>query len=201
MLRKNKPVRSYHGVSFLTNQTNKKYLSIDFGHRCAYCDDLDIYGGGYRAYQVEHFAPKEKFPTLRYDYDNLLYCCPWCNRAKWDIWPSNDSQINIVGDKGFVDPCAEEYEMHLERALDGSINAKTPLGNYMKKTLKLYLKRHEIVYNLDRLKRKICELKASISEDKKQGREYHKKEKVLQLIEDDFFQYFGLWEEISERNS
>lgn len=72
MLREKRPIRSYHGEVFRTNRTNKKHLSADFGHRCAYCDDLDEYGGGYRAYHVEHFAPKEKFPELRYDYDNLL---------------------------------------------------------------------------------------------------------------------------------
>lgn len=101
MLREKKPIRSYHGEQFRTNPTNKKHLAEDFGHRCAYCDDLDTYGGGYRAYHVEHFAPKEKFPALRFDYDNLLYACPWCNRAKWDIWPSNDPKINVVGKEGF----------------------------------------------------------------------------------------------------
>ena len=119
MLREKKPIRSYHGEQFRTNPTNKKHLAEDFGHRCAYCDDLDTYGGGYRAYHVEHFAPKEKFPALRFDYDNLLYACPWCNRAKWDIWPSNDPKINVVGKEGFIDPCSEEYDQHLERLADG----------------------------------------------------------------------------------
>ena len=96
MLREKKPIRSYHGEQFRTNPTNKKHLAEDFGHRCAYCDDLDTYGGGYRAYHVEHFAPKEKFPALRFDYDNLLYACPWCNRAKWDllyiIWTNSSAR-------------------------------------------------------------------------------------------------------------
>lgn len=131
MLREKKPIRSYHGEQFRTNPTNKKHLAEDFGHRCAYCDDLDTYGGGYRAYHVEHFAPKEKFPALRFDYDNLLYACPWCNRAKWDIWPSNDPKINVVGKEGFIDPCSEEYDQHLERLADGSIAGMSPLGKYM----------------------------------------------------------------------
>ena len=45
MLREKRPIRSYHGEVFRTNRTNKKHLSADFGHRCAYCDDLDEYGG------------------------------------------------------------------------------------------------------------------------------------------------------------
>lgn len=42
MLREKRPIRSYHGEQFHTNPTNKKHLAEDFGHRCAYCDDLDI---------------------------------------------------------------------------------------------------------------------------------------------------------------
>ena len=41
MLKKEVPVRSYTGEKWRTNATNKKYLAIDFNHRCAYCDDLD----------------------------------------------------------------------------------------------------------------------------------------------------------------
>lgn len=33
------PVRSYSGEKWKTNRTNKKYLALDFEHRCAYCDD------------------------------------------------------------------------------------------------------------------------------------------------------------------
>ena len=198
MLREKRPIRSYHGEKFHTNQTNKKYLVKDFGHRCAYCNDLDAYGGGYRAYHVEHFAPKEKFPALRFDYDNLLYACPWCNRAKWDIWPSDDPQKNIVGEEGFVDPCTEEYDKHLKRLPNGSIAAITPLGRYMYETLKLYLTRHAIVHNVDRLTRKIDELKDSIAADKLIGKECSKKEAALQLIMMDFFEYFKMWKEISE---
>lgn len=160
-----------------------------------------IYGGGYRAYHVEHFAPKEKFPELRYDYDNLLYACPWCNRAKWDIWPSDNSKINVVDSEGFIDPCTEEYDKHLIRLPDGSISGITPLGKYMRKTLQLYLKRHEIIHNLDKLKRKRDELKNSVAKDKLQGKECRKKEAALQLITESFFEYFNLWEKISQESA
>ena len=176
-------------------------MAKDFGHRCAYCNDPDVYGGGYRAYHVEHFAPKEKFPALRFDYDNLLYACPWCNRAKWDIWPSDDPKINIVGEEGFVDPCTEEYDKHLERLTDGSIAGTTPLGKYMHKTLHLYLKRHAIIHNVDRLRRKMNELADSIAADKLIGKDCSKKEAALQLVTKDFFEYFDMWKEVSEETA
>lgn len=198
MLRAKRPIRSYHGEKFCTNRTNKKYLAKDFGHRCAYCDDLDSYGGGYRAYHVDHFAPKSKFPKLQYVYDNLLYACPWCNGAKGDAWPSDDPKKNVMGDEGFIDPCTEDYDKHLERLTDGSIVGTTALGKYMCERLHLFLKRHAIVHNVDKLDRKIEELQKSIDADKLKGKDCTKKETALQLIEKDFFEYFGMWKETSE---
>ena len=201
LLRERIPVRSYHGEAFHTNRTNKRHLSEDFAHRCAYCNDHHAYGGGYRAYQVEHFAPKSKFPDLEYDYDNLLYACPWCNGAKWNIWPSEDAKKNIVGEIGFVDPCTSEYDNHLERLSDGSIKGKTPIGNYMVKTLRLYLKRHAIVYNVDKLQAKVNELEKSVEQDRTKGKNCTAKERALQLIERDFFDYFLLWKSVSDNTS
>lgn len=198
MLREKRPIRSYHGEKFRTNSTNKKYLAEDFGHRCAYCNDSEIYGGGFRAYHVEHFAPKEKFPELRFDYDNLLYACPWCNRAKWDKWPSDDPKITVVGDEGFVDPCTEEYDKHLKRLSDGSIVGITPLGKYIQEALQLYLRRHAIAHNMDKLKQKVYELRESIKADKLVGKDCSKKEAALYLVEQDFFKYFGMWEDVSK---
>ena len=135
---------------------------------------------------------------MRFNYDNLLYSCPWCNRAKWDIWPSNDPEINIVGEEGFVDPCTEEYDKHFERRPDGSIEGITLLGKYMHKTLQLYLKRHAIVHNVDKLRRKKTELEASIAFDKSVGKDCSKKETALELVTKDFFEYFDMWERESK---
>lgn len=72
---------------------------------------------------------------------------------------------------------------------------------YMRKTLQLYLKRHEIIHNLDKLKRKRDELKNSVAKDKLQGKECRKKEAALQLITESFFEYFNLWEKISQESA
>ena len=125
------PQRSYTGIMWRTNRENKKRLINDFEHRCAYCDDLDKYGGGSKVYHVEHFAPKEKFPELKFQYDNLLYACPFCNISKSNKWPSDSSAVAVVGNKGFIDPCTDEYEKHLGRHTSGEIYYKTTLGKYM----------------------------------------------------------------------
>lgn len=201
MLKKKKPVRSHCGIAYRTKTTNKKHLAIDFSHRCAYCDDLDALSSSYRSFQVEHFAPFSKFPELEYNYDNLLYACPWCNRAKWDIWPSEDPNVNVVGEEGFVDPCSDEYHTHLDRQPDGKVVWKTPLGHYMYSTLKLFLKRHEVIYNVERLEDARDRLKQNIEQEKSAGKDVNKKEALLLAIDNEFFIYFKQLIEMNSKNT
>jgi uncharacterized protein (TIGR02646 family) len=162
-----KPIRSYSGEVWRTNSSNKRRLAEDFDNKCAYCDDVDIYSGGYNVYHVEHFAPKEKFKDLEFTYDNLLYSCPFCNISKSNKWVGRTSNENVIGDKGFVDPCTDEYDKHLERDIQGKIIYKTLLGQYMYEELKLYLKRHRIFYNLEKIRLKKNLLKEKIAEKKR----------------------------------
>ena len=89
----------------------------------------------------------------------------------------------------------------MKRLSDGSIDGITPLGKYMCRTLQLYLKRHAIVHNVDKLNQKRKELEASIATDKSLGKDCHKKEDVLQLVTNDFFKYFDLWEKVSKETA
>lgn len=193
MLREKVPKRSRTGQFAKTNSTYKKYLMKDFKHKCAYCGDLDSISGGSRFYHVEHFAPKEKFPEREFIYDNLLYACPYCNGSKSDKWVSDDAEINVIGDEGFVDPCKKEYDLHLDRDSDGKIFAKTELGKYMIKELNLFLKRHEIIYNLEVLQRRTESLKESIEADKKNGIDISLKERILSELYEKFYNYYNLY--------
>lgn len=145
------PQRSFHGQQWLTMKTNKKYLMDDFHHKCAYCDDHDRFCGGSKHYHVDHFAPKARFSHLEFEYDNLLYACPYCNISKSNKWVGTNEQEAIVHDCGFVDPCSSDYASHLVRNDNGSIIAVTPLGQYMLVELKLYLERHRIIYMLEEI--------------------------------------------------
>ena len=68
----------------------------------------------------------------------------------------------MVGNKGFVDPCTDEYEKHLGRNTNGEIYYKTELGMYMFYEMKLYLQRHQLIYNLGRVHTKLKEVKKEI---------------------------------------
>ena len=154
-LRKNIPTHSVLGVKCRSMSEFKPHLRLDFGERCAYCGDGDSIAGSTRNFQVDHFAPKSKFPDLEFEYGNLMYACPYCNRAKWDYWVGEDAKVCVDGDKGIVNPCTPEYDEHLGRLESGAIVAKTPLGWFMYNRLKLYLRRHHLFYKLERLKERI----------------------------------------------
>lgn len=191
MLKKYIPIRSYTGEKWMTNPTNKKYLAIDFRNRCAYCDDLDYLYGGKRSFAVEHFAPKDKFPELKFTYDNLLYACPYCNGAKGNDWPSKSSKINIVNDCGYVDPCSENYYKHLDRnEKTGEIFPTSKLGEYMYSHLNLGLVRHKILYMIDKLNKEIADLEKSIESDKSNGLDADRKQELLNVLDREFRKYY-----------
>lgn len=133
----------------------KDNLRIDFGKRCGYCTDNDLFLGA-RGYQIDHFAPKSKFGLVESErinsYGNLVYSCPFCNRAKSNDWrtESMDQSLDDNGD-GYLDPCSDEYESLFKRDEVGRIVPMNRTGQYMYHHLKLYLIRHQIIFLVSKL--------------------------------------------------
>lgn len=73
-----------------------------------------------------------------------------------------NSAVAVVGNKGIIDPCTDEYEKHLGRHTSGEIYYKTTLGKYMFYEMKLYSQRHQLIYNLGRVHAKLKEVKKEI---------------------------------------
>ena len=76
----------------------------------------------------------------------------------------------MVGDKGFIDPCTDDYYKYIYRNEDGSIGYNGELGKYIYNELNLYLKRHQINYNLISVNEKIEELGDIIQREKEEGK-------------------------------
>jgi len=142
-VQKAKPIRKCT-KTYASYTLFKPYIREDFNKRCGYCDDLDIYHGGVRGYQIDHFKPHSipKFTPLKKEYSNLVYSCPFCNRAKSNKWKD-------VG--GFIDPCEDEYDNHLARNNRGQIVSKTEQGKYIYENLNLHLKRHELLWMIEKI--------------------------------------------------
>jgi len=139
---KHKPARTF-SKAYANYGAYKPYLRDDFNRRCGYCDGLDLYSGGSRGFQIDHFKPKKLFAGLSTEYANLVYSCPFCNRAKWDKWKSSD---------GFIDPCDERYDECLYRNEKGQIKYKNSQGQYIYDNLNLHLRRHELIWIIEKLK-------------------------------------------------
>lgn len=116
----------------------KPLLRQDFTNLCAYCllHEGDEGAGGFHAFQIDHFRPVEHFPNLKVVYSNLYYCCRWCNRAKWDTWPSPEEQARHFR---FVDPCLEDFYKDHARldASTGKLEALSPPGDYTIREIRL----------------------------------------------------------------
>ena len=140
----------------------KKPLCIDFDNKCGYCGDYDFWSGGPHSYHIDHFAPKSKFDSLKNVYSNLVYCCPYCNRYKSNDWVSDDPKINILGDKGYIDPCDKAYDNAFDRNSSGEILFKNRIGEYMYFKMKFHLKRHSIIYKLSTIFKLMDELREEL---------------------------------------
>lgn len=145
------PKRTY-AKKYADYRRYKNPLKKDFHDRCGYCDIKDTWLGGRKVYHVDHFAPKAKFEYLKTEYSNLIYSCPYCNNAKSNTWPSNDPSISVLNDKGFVDPCNEEYDSLFYRDDEGRIIPRTELGVYIYEELHFYATRHSVIWKLEKIK-------------------------------------------------
>lgn len=171
-------------------RTYKIPLAADFNNRCGYCDIEDKWLGGRRVYHIDHFAPREKFPHLSDNYNNLVYACPYCNIAKSDDWISDDCNISIVNEEGYIDPCNEQYELIFYRDELGNIKACHKVGEYIHRQLKFNSPRHSTVWHLETLARKKKELTEvqSIFFDSPELQEKYIK---LALLYDQYYEYLG----------
>ena len=67
---------------------------------CAYCEgSLNITSSAH----IDHFRPRNLFPQLTYEYDNLNYSCEKCNRNKSNLW-----------DEDYFSPSEENPEKHIK---------------------------------------------------------------------------------------
>lgn len=165
----------------------KPYIRDDFNKRCGYCDDLDLFHGGVRGYQIDHFKPHsiKRFKKLKQEYSNLVYSCPFCNRAKSNKW---------IDTNGFIDPCKDEYDKHICRNEKGQIIYKTTQGKYIYSNLNLNLKRHELLWMIEKLKKQKLELKKYLKKLSDTDSKYKSTIILFLDIDDKIEQYNNLFE-------
>jgi len=108
--------------------------------KCAYCESL-ITHVGYS--QIEHFRPKNSFPELCFEWDNLLLACSVCNGAAY-----KGTKFPRASDGGFlVNPCEDdpddlfdfscELDENSEEGFIAVVRPKHPRGEITEQSLGL----------------------------------------------------------------
>lgn len=180
-LRKNKPRRKLVTCNTAPYSSHKNSLRDDFNNRCGYCDCADHYEGGSRNFQIDHFRPQKHFPQLLNNYDNLVYSCRYCNRAKWHKWFDGD---------GFIDPCSPAYDDNLYRNKSGQIKSDTANGKLIIRELQLNTKRHEYIWIIDKLEYQMRLLRICTKQPN------DKKSELMDLIlkvSEEYFKYIDIF--------
>jgi len=137
-------------------------LKLDYIDRCGYCNDVNTWR--FIWFEIDHFVPKKHLETIsEKDYSNLVYSCRSCNNAKRAKWPTGDEKIHNQNNKGFIDPCNDDYNKQFDRLNTGRIKPKTDLGEWMYNAMKLYKPQHEIIWNIDLLDKLIDEIEEVLS--------------------------------------
>lgn len=113
-----------HGPQGYTNyESYRDWLRDEFSYRCAYCLMRETWLRGERGFQIDHCIPQFLDETLRLEYDNLVYTCPWCNLAKSGVPVPNPTEI--------------AYGEALEVDVEGVMKARNELGRALIAGLRL----------------------------------------------------------------
>jgi hypothetical protein len=107
------PHRRKHGpLGYADYRPYRPWLRDEFQFRCVYCLTREQWGRAKGMFDLDHFVPQAHDPEQRAQYDNLLYACTTCNRAKSDQTTPDPTQVLT----------AEQVQVHS----DGSIDGVTP---------------------------------------------------------------------------
>ena len=130
-----------------------KALSKDFSKRCGYCNIKESTIAPV-SFQVDHFIPQKAFKGVRDDllcgYDNLVWSCPKCNRAKsnqFDGILTKKQATNTL----FIKPDEEDYNKYFYRNEMGGIGAYDKVGVDLIARLKLFRIIHAYAWAYEQL--------------------------------------------------
>ncbi len=156
--REKTPERRADVVDKSRYQDYKQELREDFNTRCGYCNDHEEWRNSF--YEIDHFIPKTLLNEDEYtDYTNLVFSCRYCNSSKSKKWPTNDRYKCNDGRVGFTDPCNKAYDSQFVRNSMGEIIPQSVLGKWMYRELKLYLNRHSILWQIEKIEKILKEFK------------------------------------------
>jgi hypothetical protein len=114
----------------VNEQEQREAVRRAYGYRCAYCGVQEEEAGS--ELEIDHFQPRSVGGGD--DLDNLVYCCPTCNRLKGDFWPMGDPSTT---NRRLLHPKRDDLAAHLREEMDGRLTALTETGAFHIERLRL----------------------------------------------------------------
>jgi hypothetical protein len=135
--------RRHHPTRARDVRKYRDCLRLDFGFECGYCLAREAEvgpGDPFGGYQIDHFRPRSLFKNRQHVYDNLVWTCTLCNRAKGDAWPSQREQDAGIR---FLDPVEDALGEHVfTRGETVDIIDASPSGEFFVEALRLNAAAH-----------------------------------------------------------
>lgn len=114
----------------MNEQDRRAALRHRYAEHCGYCTVHESEAGS--ELEVDHFQPRSAGGLD--ELDNLIYCCPACNRLKGDFWPATDPYTAI---RRLLHPGRDDLREHLREEADGRLIALTETGTFHLERLRL----------------------------------------------------------------
>ena len=114
----------------MTERELREAVRRRYSARCGYCGVHETEVGA--ELELDHFRPRSVGGSD--DLDNLVYCCPACNRNKGDFWPSSDPEVAVPR---LLYPLRDDRLRHYRQEADGALAALTPSGAFHIERLRL----------------------------------------------------------------
>ena len=139
-------------ASVTTYGEYREWLRYDFWYSCAYCTMTELEAASI-GFQIDHYEPQAAKLPLPDRYDNLMWSCEHCNRAKTDHPSEKARAQGFRFFKADVDDAKKHFELS-----GNSVAGKTKeVGDYSITTLRLNSlpkrelrrKREELQYSRD----------------------------------------------------
>ena len=94
---------------------------------CGYCGVREEDAGS--ELELDHFQPRSLGGGD--ELENLVYCCPTCNRIKGDFWAIAPTEQRLLH------PQRDDVHLHLRQDSDGLLTGLTATGKFHLKRLRL----------------------------------------------------------------
>ncbi len=118
-----------HPIQSMIEQAIRNSVRRAYQYRCGYCGVHEDEAG--TLLKIDHFRPRSAGGDS--ELENLVYCCPTCNRRKGDFWPVAEQ----VTTQRLWHPHRDHLDEHFFEHLDGRLIALTETSAFYIERLQL----------------------------------------------------------------